>query len=98
MQNHPAEDFVFIPEVLNIIKFVAVNPATSATAESTFLLARNLKTWIGSTMLPSRYNSLVLLKFHKEQTDNLNLLNVANAFVSKETRLSLFGRFTDKDS
>ena len=97
MQNHPSEDFVFIPNVLNITKFVAVNPATSATAGSTFLLARNLKTWIRSTMLPARYNSLLLLKFHKEQTDNINLLNVANAFVSKETRLSLFGRFTDKD-
>ena len=48
-------------------------------------------------MLPARFNSLALIKFHKEPTDNLNLLNVVNEFVSKDTRLSLFGRFTDKE-
>ena len=44
MQNRPTEDFILIPNVINIIKLVAVNPATSATAERTFSLARNLKT------------------------------------------------------
>ena len=42
MQNRPTEDFILIPNVINIIKLIAVNPATSATAERT--LARNLKT------------------------------------------------------
>ena len=46
-------------------------------------------------MLQAGFNSLALLKFHKERTYNLNLLNVVNEFVSKETRPSLFGRFTD---
>ena len=69
-QNRPTEDFIFIPNVINIIKFVAVNHATSATAERTFSLARNLKTWLRSTMLPARFNSLALLKFPKEKPDN----------------------------
>ena len=51
-----------------------------------FWLARNLKTWLRSTILLARFNSLMLLKFHKERTDNLNLQNVVNEFVSKETR------------
>ena len=97
MLNRPNEDFILIPNVINIIKLVAVNSATSATAERTFSLARNLKTWLRSTMLPARVNSVALLKFHKEQIDNLNLLNIVNEFVSKETRQSLFGRFTDID-
>ena len=46
MQNLPTEDFMLIPNVINIIKLVAVNPAPSATAERTFSLARNLKTWL----------------------------------------------------
>ena len=33
MQNRPNEDFILIPNVINIIKLVAVNSATSATAE-----------------------------------------------------------------
>ena len=48
-------------------------------------------------MLPAKFNSLALLKFHKERTANMKLLNVVNEFVSKETRLSLFGCFTEKD-
>ena len=97
LQNHPTEDFILLPKVINIIRLVAVNPATSPTAERTFSFARNLKTWLRPTMLPARFNFLALPKFHKERTDNLNLLNFLNEFVSKETRLSLFGRFTDKD-
>ena len=97
MLNRLNEDFILIPNVINIIKLVAVNSPTSATAERTFSLARNLKTWLQSTMLPARFNSVVLLKFHKELIDNLNLVNVVNEFVSKETRQSLFGRFTDID-
>ena len=80
-----------------MVNLVAVNPAISVIVEKTFSLTRNLKTWLGSTMLPARFNSLALLKFHKEQTGNLDLLNVVNEFVSKETRVSLFGHFTDKD-
>ena len=97
MLNRLNEDFILIPNVINIIKLVAVNSPTSATAERTFSLARNLKTWLQSTMLPARFDSVALLKFHKELIDNLNLVNVVNEFVSKETRQSLFGRFTDID-
>ena len=46
MQNHTTEDFILIPNVINITTFVVVNPATSATAERTFSLASNLKTWL----------------------------------------------------
>ena len=98
IQNHPTEDFILNPNVINIIKLVVVNPTISAIAERAFSLARNLKTWLRSTMLPARFNFLALVKFHKERTGNVNLLNVVNEFVSKETRLNLFGRFTDKDS
>ena len=44
MQNCTTEDVILISKVINIIKLVVVNPATSATAERTFLLASNLKT------------------------------------------------------
>ena len=45
-------------------------------------------------MLPTGFSSPALLKFHKERTYNLNLRNVVNEFVSKETEPSLFGDFT----
>ena len=81
MQNRPTENFILNSNVINIIKLVAVNSATTAAAERGFSLARNLKSWLRTMMLPARFNSLALLKFHKERTDNLNLLNVVNEFV-----------------
>ena len=46
-------------------------------------------------MLPSRFNSLAVLNFHKERTDNLDLIDIANLFVCNDNRRrSLFGKFT----
>ena len=59
MQNRPTEDFILIPKVVNIIKLVALIPAT---AERKFSLARNLKTCLRSTMLPARFNFLAPLE------------------------------------
>ena len=87
MKNDPTEDFILVPNIISVIKLVVVNSAASATAERILSLARNLKTWLQSTMLSTKFSSLALLKFHKEPTDNLNLLNVVNEFFSKETLL-----------
>ena len=64
-ENPPLKIFFLIPNVINIIKLVAVNPATSETIKRTFSFARNLKTWLRSTMLPARFNYLALVKFHR---------------------------------
>ena len=65
MQNRLTEDFIWIPNVINIIKLVAFNPASSSTAWRKFSLARNLNGQLRSTMLPARFNSLELLKFQR---------------------------------
>ena len=46
----------FLVNVCKICRILAVNPASSATAERTFSLARRVKTWMRSTMLPTRFN------------------------------------------
>ena len=64
MKNDHTEDFILVPNIMSVIKLVAVNSATSATAERIFSLARNLKTWLRSIMLPARFRSLTPLKFY----------------------------------
>ena len=45
-------------------------------------------------MTQNRLNHLMVLTVHKERTDNLDLLDVANAFISgSEHRLYTFGVF-----
>ena len=81
-----------------ICKILAVNPASSASAERTFSLARRVKTWMRSTMLPARFNSISILNFHKERTDRLDLIKIANAFVQlDDNRMRIFGKFTKDD-
>ena len=72
--------------------------ASSATAERTFSLARRVKNWMRSSMLPARFNAVSLLNFHKERTDKLDLIKIANAFVSSDdNRFRIFGKFSLKD-
>ena len=68
-QSLPREEKKLVENVIKICKLLAVNPTTSATAERTFSMARRVKTWMRSTMLPSRFNSLAVLNFHKVRTD-----------------------------
>lgn len=88
----------FLVNVCQLCKILAVNPASSATAERTFSLARRVKTWMRSTMLPTRFNSVSILNFHKDRTDKLDLIKIANAFVQlDDNRMRLFGKFTTND-
>ena len=84
----------FQVNVCKICRILAVNPAFSATAERTFSLARRVKTWMQSTMLPTRFNSVSILNFHKDKTDKLDFIKIANAFVqSDDNRMRVSGKF-----
>ena len=71
-----------IRNVVSIARLVLTNDVTSATPERSFSTLRWFKTWLRSTMMQKRFNSL----------------NVANEFVSLHPPcLNIFGKFTDKD-
>ena len=60
---------MMMPNIVNLLKLLRVNPATSATAERSFYLARKLKTWMRSTMLSGCLNAIAILHEHKTLTD-----------------------------
>ena len=73
-------------------------PAMNATSERSFSAMRRIKTYLRSTMSQERLNNVTLLHCHKDITDSLDLLAVANEFVKLSShRLSIFGRFTNED-
>ena len=79
---------------MNLLKLLLVNPATSATVERPFSLARRLKTWMRSAMLSGRLNAIAILHEHKTLTDRLNLTDIAKEFVCRnEARTCAFGNF-----
>ena len=91
------EQRCLISSVISICKLTLVNPATTATAERTFSLNRRLQTWLRSKMGQKRFNNLALLHFHKEPTDAIDIISVANDFIINATRASSFGKFTAAD-
>jgi len=66
-------------------------PATNATNERSFSVMRCVKSYLWSTMWQER---LMVLNIYKEQLDKLDLVAVANEFVSdSEHRKRFFGTF-----
>lgn len=87
-----------ISEIVQICKLLLVNPATAATGERSFSMARRVKTWLRAKMTQQRFNHVAILNTHKTRTDALRLIDVANEFVSRnDNRKRNFGTFTDAD-
>ena len=97
LKELPNEERQLIRHVVTISKLLHVNPATSASGERSFSMARRLKTWLRSKMTQERFNSLAILHSHKCKTDTLNLLDIGNQFVSNENRHRNFGKFVGED-
>ena len=77
----------------NMESLLLVNPATSATGERSFFMARRVKTWLRANMKQQRFNNVALLHTHKARTDKIRLLDVANEFVQRnENRFRNFGK------
>ena len=57
-----------------------------------------MKTYLRSTTGDSRLNHLMMLHVHKDRTDALTLVDMANDFVGeKENRKQLFGKLSAND-
>ncbi len=81
-------------EVCTVMKLVLIMPATNASSERSFSALRRVKNYL-SPMGQERLNHLMILHVHKDITDNLNMISVANEFVSdSEHRMQIFGTFT----
>ena len=81
-------------EVVLLMKLILVLPATNATSERSFSAMRRVKSHLRSTMGQERLNNLMVLHVHKEYTDKIVLIDVANEFISKcPRRQSVFGKF-----
>ena len=86
---------ILLSQVCRLLQLVLVMPATNATSERSFSALRRVKSYLRSTMGQERLSSLLMLHVHKDLTDSLDLLKVANNFVSdSEHRPRIFGKFT----
>ena len=81
-------------QVIILVKLILVMPATNAVSERSFCALRRIKTFLRATMHQQRLNSIMILNVHQDKTDCLNVMSIANQFVSEnERRLAIFGKF-----
>ena len=81
-------------EINKLLHLYLTVPMTSAIAERTFSALRRLNTYLRATMSQQRLNNLMVLHVHKDETDNLNLFDVAKNFIDVNNRRHLyFGSF-----
>ena len=98
IQAMSSAEQLLISQVLTVLHLLLVMPATNASSERSFSALRRVKTYLRSTMSQDRLNHIILLHCHKDLTDSLDLVAVANQFVDLSShRLGIFGRFTNED-
>ena len=73
---------VMLSEVHVLLCLYLTVPVTSSTCERTFSVLKRLLTYLRSTMTEKRLNNCLLLHVHKDLTDQLNIVEVANEFIS----------------
>ena len=76
-------------EVIKLVKLILVMPATNAVSEQSFSAFCRLKTWLRSTTSQAQLNWSIILHIHKERTDRLPMLSVANFFLHEMTADSI---------
>jgi len=81
-------------EIHKLLTIYLTVPMTSATAERSFSTLRRVKDYTRTTMTQQRLNHVIIMHTHKQRTDDLNLVNVAESFISvSPTRITFFGHF-----
>ena len=83
-----------IDVVILAFNILLIIPATNATSERSFSALKRIKSYLRSTMTQGRLNHLMLLYYHQDLTDTLNMQEVANDFIcAKEQRCNVFAEF-----
>lgn len=81
-------------EISTVAKRLLVIPATNALGKRSFPSLTHGTTYLSLTTGHSRLNHHMILQVHKDGTDALTLVDVANYFVGeKENQKQLFGKF-----
>ena len=76
-----------ITEVVKLMKFILLTPASNAEGEKIFSGVRRVKTYLHSTMKQDRLNDLMMIHVHKDRIDRLSII----------TRRVKFRRFREQD-
>ena len=86
---------LLLSQVEQLVRLMLVCPVTSCSAERSFSSLRRLKTWLRSTMMQTRLNSVAVCNIHRDILDDIDIVKIAKEFSAQsDIRLSLFGNWS----
>lgn len=77
-----------VPEFVRFVTLLVTIPGSSCSNERSFSVLRRVKTYLRSTMLQDRLNNIAILHVYSDMTDNLDLEELLNKFISRNTKRS----------
>ena len=78
-----------------LVRLYLIIPVTTCTAERSFSSLHRIKSYLRSAMTEERSKNILLIHAHKEETDTLNLTEVACSFVFANTRRLIISENTE---
>ena len=91
-KNLPPEVQNMYSNVRSLLRLLAVNPVSSASAERSFSSLRRLKTYVRSTISQPRLNHLAVCHVHKDILDGIDHIALMKEFIAtKDSRKIFFG-------
>ena len=69
-----------LSEVSTVLQLILVLPATNAECERCFSCLKRVKTYLKNALSQKKLNHLMILNIFEEETEELNLAEVANDF------------------
>ena len=88
----------FLSQLCKLLRLLLVMPATNAASERSFSALRRIKTYLRSTMTQARLNHIMIMNIHKNLTDELDIVQMANLFIADHPhRQEIFGSFKPTD-
>ena len=87
---HGNYKFSFLPRLGTVAVILNIIPATSCSAEWSFIVLRKLKTYPGSTMEEDCLNHLALLRIERAYSNRVDTEKVIDEFQSRKGRCEFF--------
>lgn len=70
-----------VKTVCRLFQLLLILPATNSTSERSFSALRRIKTYLRSTMTQARLNHLMILHYHQDLCDELDIRSIANEYT-----------------
>lgn len=83
-----------VNEVCKLLQLLLIMPATNSSSERSFSALRRVKSYLRNTTGQARLNHLLILHYHIDKTDKLDLKAILNEYVDRcESRKCTFAKF-----